>query len=93
MGVRSPLDVNGAYVPAMGLGSIAVSPLDIGSGYLERRQVDRLEQQVRRPGQILAQIAEIGMNAKLPCVAKGLDLLRLTGDVIGAAILHVTPAR
>jgi penicillin-binding protein 1A len=33
MGVQSPLDVNGAYVPAMGLGSIAVSPLDIGSGY------------------------------------------------------------
>jgi penicillin-binding protein 1A len=33
MGVRSPLDVNGAYVPAMGLGSIAVTPLDIASGY------------------------------------------------------------
>ncbi len=33
MGVQSPLDVNGAYVPAMGLGSIAVSPLDIGSAY------------------------------------------------------------
>jgi penicillin-binding protein 1A len=33
MGVRSPLDVHGAYVPAMGLGSIAVSPLDIASGY------------------------------------------------------------
>jgi penicillin-binding protein 1A len=33
MGVRSQLDVRGAYVPAMGLGSIAVSPLDIASGY------------------------------------------------------------
>jgi penicillin-binding protein 1A len=33
MGVKSPLDVNGEYVPAMGLGSIAVSPLDIGSAY------------------------------------------------------------
>jgi len=33
MGVRSALDVNGAYVPAIGLGSIAVSPLDIGSAY------------------------------------------------------------
>ena len=33
MGVRSPLDVRGAYVPAIGLGSIAVSPLDIASGY------------------------------------------------------------
>ena len=33
MGVRSPLDVRGAYVPSIGLGSIAVSPLDIASGY------------------------------------------------------------
>jgi penicillin-binding protein 1A len=33
MGVRSPLDVKGAYVPAIGLGSIAVSPLDIASAY------------------------------------------------------------
>ena len=33
MGVRAPLDVRGAYVPSIGLGSIAVSPLDIASGY------------------------------------------------------------
>jgi penicillin-binding protein 1A len=33
MGVRSQLDVGGVYVPAIGLGSIAVSPLDIASGY------------------------------------------------------------
>jgi penicillin-binding protein 1A len=33
MGVESPLDVNGAYVPSIGLGSIAVSPLDLASGY------------------------------------------------------------
>jgi len=33
MGVRSPLDVRGAYVPSIGLGSIAVSPLDLASGY------------------------------------------------------------
>ena len=33
MGVRSPLDVNGAFVPAMGLGSVAVSPLDLASAY------------------------------------------------------------
>ncbi len=33
MGVRSALDVNGAYVPSIGLGSIAVSPLDMGSAY------------------------------------------------------------
>jgi penicillin-binding protein 1A len=30
---RSPLDVNGAYVPAMGLGAIAVAPLDMASVY------------------------------------------------------------
>jgi penicillin-binding protein 1A len=33
MGVRSQLDVGGDYVPAIGLGSIAVSPLDIASAY------------------------------------------------------------
>ena len=33
MGVRSQLDVNGAYVPSIGLGSIAVSPLDMASAY------------------------------------------------------------
>jgi penicillin-binding protein 1A len=33
MGVRSPLDVKGAYVPSIGLGSIAVSPLDLASAY------------------------------------------------------------
>ena len=33
MGVRSQLDVDGAYVPSIGLGSIAVSPLDIASAY------------------------------------------------------------
>jgi penicillin-binding protein 1A len=33
LGIRSRLDVNGQYVPAMGLGSIAVSPLDIASAY------------------------------------------------------------
>jgi penicillin-binding protein 1A len=33
MGVRSPLDVKGAFVPAMGLGSVAVSPLDLASSY------------------------------------------------------------
>jgi penicillin-binding protein 1A len=33
MGVRSPLQVNGQYVPAMGLGSVAVTPLDLASAY------------------------------------------------------------
>ncbi len=33
MGVRSALDVNGAHVPSIGLGSVAVSPLDLASGY------------------------------------------------------------
>jgi len=30
---RSPLDVHGAYVPSMGLGSIAVTPLDLATVY------------------------------------------------------------
>ena len=33
LGVRSPLEVGGHYVPAMGLGSVAVSPLDMASAY------------------------------------------------------------
>ncbi len=33
LGVRSPLDVRGDFVPSMGLGTIAVSPLDMASGY------------------------------------------------------------
>ncbi len=33
MGVRSRLDVRGAYVPSIGLGSVAVSPLDLASAY------------------------------------------------------------
>ena len=33
LGVRSPLKVGGQYVPAMGLGSVAVSPLDMASAY------------------------------------------------------------
>ena len=33
MGVRSPLQVGGQYVPAMGLGSVAVTPLDLASAY------------------------------------------------------------
>ncbi|MFN0155177.1 MAG: transglycosylase domain-containing protein [Gaiella sp.] len=33
LGVRSPLDVRGDYVPSMGLGTIAVSPLDMASAY------------------------------------------------------------
>jgi penicillin-binding protein 1A len=33
LGVRTPLDVHGAYVPALGLGSVAVSPLDMAAAY------------------------------------------------------------
>jgi len=33
LGVRTPLQVNGAFPPAMGLGSVAVSPLDMASAY------------------------------------------------------------
>ncbi|HEY8103545.1 MAG TPA: penicillin-binding transpeptidase domain-containing protein, partial [Gaiellaceae bacterium] len=33
LGVRSPLDVDGAFVPAIGLGAMDVSPLDMASAY------------------------------------------------------------
>ena len=33
LGVATPLDVHGTYVPALGLGSIAVSPLDMAAAY------------------------------------------------------------
>jgi penicillin-binding protein 1A len=33
LGVRTPLAVRGEYVPAMGLGAIAVTPLDMASAY------------------------------------------------------------
>jgi penicillin-binding protein 1A len=33
LGVQSPLDDHGAYVPSIGLGSIPVSPLDLASAY------------------------------------------------------------
>ena len=33
LGVRTPLTVAGSFVPAMGLGSVAVSPLDMASAY------------------------------------------------------------
>jgi len=33
LGVRTPLTVDGSYVPAMGLGAIAVTPLDMASAY------------------------------------------------------------
>jgi penicillin-binding protein 1A len=33
LGVRTPLDVHGVYVPALGLGPVAVSPLDMAAAY------------------------------------------------------------
>jgi penicillin-binding protein 1A len=33
LGVRTPLTVGGGYVPSMGLGAIAVTPLDMASAY------------------------------------------------------------
>ena len=33
LGVRSPLDARGAYVPSIGLGAIACPPLDMASAY------------------------------------------------------------
>ena len=33
LGVRSPLSVDGAFVPSIGLGAMDVSPLDMASAY------------------------------------------------------------
>jgi penicillin-binding protein 1A len=33
LGVATPLDVHGSFVPALGLGSVAVSPLDMAAAY------------------------------------------------------------
>ena len=38
LGVQTELRVDGAYVPSMGLGSIAVSPLDMASGVRDARR-------------------------------------------------------
>ena len=46
-------------------------------------------QQIAGDGQPIAQVGQVGVDAVAPGVAEGLDLLRLAGDVVGLAVLHV----
>ena len=49
LGVRTPLEVNGAFPPAMGLGSVAVSPLDMASAYATLAAGGDLQRADRHP--------------------------------------------
>jgi hypothetical protein len=55
----------------------------------EDRAANPVGQQIPRHGQPVAQVGQVGMDAIAPGVAKRLDLLRLAGDVVGVAVLHV----
>ncbi len=46
-------------------------------------------QKIAGDGEPVAQVGEIAVNSVAPGVAEGLDLLRLAGDVVGVAVLHV----
>ncbi|OQA95709.1 MAG: hypothetical protein BWY25_02366 [Chloroflexi bacterium ADurb.Bin222] len=52
-----------------------------------------LRQQLAGHGQPVAQVGQVGVDAQLPGVAEGADLLRLAGGVFGFAVLHVALAR
>ena len=53
----------------------------------------RLGQQIAGDGEPIAEVGEIAVDAVAPGVAKGFDLLRLAGDVVGLAVLHVAAGR
>ena len=46
----------------------------------------------RATSEPVAQVRQVGVDAELPGVAEGLDLLGLTGDVLDLAVLHVALA-
>jgi hypothetical protein len=46
-------------------------------------------QQIPGDRQSIAQVGQVGVDAVAPGVAERLDLLRLAGDVLGLAVLHV----
>ena len=48
-----------------------------------------IRQQIPRHGQPIPQISQVGMNPVPPGIPECLDLLRLPGDVVGVAVLHV----
>src|SRR5262245_22242808 len=49
----------------------------------------RLGEQIASYGEAVAEVSEIAVDAVAPSVAEGFDLLRLAGDVVGLAVLHV----
>ena len=46
-------------------------------------------EQIAGDGEAVAEVGEVAVDAVAPGVAEGFDLLRLAGDVVGLAILHV----
>ena len=46
-------------------------------------------EQIAGDGEPVAQVGEVAVDAVAPGVAEGFDLLRLAGDVVGVAVLHV----
>ena len=51
-----------------------------------------LGEQVAGDDEPVAQVGQVGVDAELPGVAEGRDLLRLAGGVLGLAVLHVALA-
>ena len=48
-----------------------------------------LGEQIAGDGEPVAQVGQVAVDAVAPGVAERLDLLRLAGDVVGVAVLHV----
>ena len=46
-------------------------------------------QQITRHSQPIPQISQVAVNTIAPSIPKRFDLLRLAGDVVGLAVLHV----
>ena len=46
-------------------------------------------EEIAGDGEAVAEIGEVAVDAVAPGVAEGFDLLRLAGDVVGVAVLHV----
>ena len=51
-----------------------------------------LGEQVAGGGEAVAEVGEVAVDAQLPGVAEGLDLLRLAGQVLGLGVLDVALA-
>ncbi len=57
------------------------------------KMLPRLGQQLAGDDEPVAQVGEVGVDAELPGVAEGADLLGLAGRVLRLAVLHVALAR